>query len=358
MSSVKIVQIKCPNCGGQLNNVGPFSTTKVCGYCHKEFQVTGTMDKEMDTPDRIVTFKTSKEDFERELLAFLAKEDYAPNDIFDLTEFANVDGIYLPMYLYEGKYESSWNCSVGYSENEVVASSDGKSVKNTTVIKYRPQSGTTKSDYAFVCLAYEGEEVKEELVNYARTFNYDKHGAKAFEPKFLEGFNFMLHNLDKEATWDKWGADTIDYIAEQNSISQVPGETYKDFIYSVSTDTKHDGRLVFIPFWMVYYTYNDEQHHVIMDGTGNNGITGSTPIDWERKAAVQKWYDIAKYVKWGAWASLGFLLLHFFWYAPAAVWIAFFAIKFYAKSNERKILDENKAIRRKKLAEILDENDE
>ena len=349
MSSIQIVQIKCPNCGGELNSVGPFSSTKVCRYCHTEIQVTGTMSKDMAVPERIILFRTNKEDFEREVLKFLVKEDYAPNDIFELAQFKDVEGIYLPMYLYEGKYECSWNCSVGYYENEVVASSDGKSVRNTKVLKYRPQSGTTKSNYAFVCLAYEGKDVKKELVDYARTFVYDSISAREFNESYLAGYNFMLHNLDKENTWSKYGISTIKYIAEQNSRNQIPGEKYKDFRCSISTDEKHNGRLVFLPFWIVYYQYNNEEHYAIMDGTGNTGLMGSVPVDSARKKAVDLWHDIAKYSKWAAIASLILILARVNIIVPIIFWLIHFGLKFYAKFNQKSIIEKNMKIRQQKF---------
>lgn len=353
MSSIQIKQIKCPECGGQANSIGLFSSSKKCVYCHTEFVVTGTMEKEMEVPERILPFNTNREDFEKEVLTLFAQEPYAPNDIFDFAAFKDIDGVFLPMYLYEGKYECSWNCSVGYYENEVVASSDGKSVKNKQVLRYRPQSGTTKRDFAIVCAAYEGEEIKPELIEYARALYYDRDAAKSFDEKYLEDYDFVLHNLDKEYTWDKYGINSVEYIAEQDSLEQVPGDTYKDFRCSVSTDEKHKGRLVFLPFWMVYYDYNNEQHYVIMDGTGKSGLTGSTPIDEERVKAVNKWHDLAKYVKWGAWASL-IAILWWVWGIPLVAWLAYFSIKFYAKFNENKIIKENKKIRETKLKEILD----
>ncbi|MFK5890456.1 MAG: hypothetical protein QM486_06975 [Flavobacteriaceae bacterium] len=351
MSSIQIQQIKCPECGGQLNSVGPFSPLKTCAYCHSEFQVTGTMEKEMETPDRIIVFKTNKDDFEKEVLTLLAEEDYAPNDIFETAAFKDVEGIYLPMYLFEGKYECSWNCSVGYAENEVRATYDGKGVKDVEVIKYRPQSGTTKSNYAIVCVAYEGQEIKPELIEYTRSYFYDKNAAKAFDGTDLEGYNFVLHNLDKELTWDKYGTSSIEYLSEQKSLEQIPGDNYKDFTCSLSTDEKNDGRLVFLPFWMVYYDYKDEHHYAIMDGTGDSGITGSTPVDLDRYNAVQKWHKIAKYVKWAAFASLILILKSI--YFPIIVWAAFGGLKGYAIYNEKMILNANKKIREDKLAEIL-----
>jgi hypothetical protein len=351
MSKIQIQQIKCPECGGQLNSVGPFSPLKTCAYCHSEFQVTGTMDKEMETPDRMIVFKTTKDDFEREVLNMMATEDYAPNDIFESSAFKDVEGIYLPMYLYEGKYECSWNCSVGYYENEVRANSKGDGVKNVEVLKYRPQSGTTKSNYAVVCAAYEGKEIKPELIEYARAFEYDKLSAVKFDEKYLEGYNFVLHNLDKELTWDKYGNSSIEYLAEQKSQEQIPGECYKDFICSTSTDEKSDGRLVFLPFWMVYYEYKGDNYYVIMDGTGNSGITGTYPIDQERVKAVEKWHKISKYFKWAGFAS--FLAILTTVWIPIIVWAAFGGSKIYARVNEKRIISANKQIREQKLAQLL-----
>lgn len=358
MSSVKITQIKCPNCGSQINSVNAFSQTRTCAYCKTEFNITGTMDKEMETPERIIPFMTVKDDFESSVLNFIVNDPLTPDDIFDMISFDDTEGVYLPMFLYEGKYECTWNCSVGYQGSEVCVEKDlsGKTyINNKKVIQYTPMSGSNKGNFAFVCTAYEGNEVKPELSEYARTLTYSAEYAKAFEPQILEDQNFLLHNLDKETIWSKFGNGAVKLIAENESIKSVPGDTFKDFRASVVAEPSHTGRLVFVPFWSIYYNYKGEKYFALMNGINKNSVTGSVPVDIERQNKIKKLEKRPKKVLIAAFISL---ITMFFSPALSALifcmlLLAFGIVKLRCNSKIQKIKEKSLILRHSRLNAIL-----
>ncbi len=341
MSSFSLQQVECPKCHGTLNATKPFSGIRTCAYCHTEFEVTGNMSKQTDSPERLVPFHVTKDQFEQAAFEALINADYTPQNIFELTSFDDIEGIYMPMFLYEGKFDASWSCQIGQYENEVRVSGD--TIKNKQVLRYRPHSGTTKGNYAFLCLAYEGPEARPELVDYSRTYVYNAHLSKAFDANDLDGYNFLIHNLDKETTWSRFGESTLKYQGERECERQIPGEHWKDLRCNISAEPKHDGRLAFVPFWMVYYKYDNENHYIIMDGTGTNGPVGSTPVDHDRVKAVESPYKIAKMIGWGALAL--FVILWFTvnfsvgFYTGLVLLLGFFGMKIYAGMNKKKIIN-------------------
>ena len=63
---------------------------------------------------------------------------------------------------------------------------DGTKVKNKTVKRFAPQSGTSQGNFAFLCLAYEGKDIPEELRSFSAQFPYNTMASKEFDPKLLD----------------------------------------------------------------------------------------------------------------------------------------------------------------------------
>ena len=232
----------------------------------------------------------------------MVERDYVPTDIFNCINPDNVIKAYLPMFLYEGQYQSSWSCKVAYEATEVRATSDGKGVKNKTVKKYAPQTGTSQGNFAFLCLAYEGKDIPEELRTFSTQFPYNTMASKEYDPNLLgldaEDSPMTLPlDADTDLIWNKYGDSLVNQMASDNAKQQLSGEDIKDFRASNSYNLKHNGRFVLAPFWFVYYTYNNEKHYFIMDGLGENTAM-TTPIDQEEVAFVNGKERIKTIVSW------------------------------------------------------------
>lgn len=300
--SLELQQVICPSCKQVITSFSPFAAEVECPYCHnKAFNPLITA-KKIPVPERLIVFKTNENDFEQALISNLVERDYVPTDIFNCINPDNVIKAYLPMFLYEGQYQSSWSCKVAYEATEVRATSDGKGVKNQTVKKYAPQTGTSQGNFAFLCLAYEGKDIPEELRTFSTQFPYNTMASKEYDPNLLgldaEDSPMTLPlDADTDLIWNKYGDSLVNQMASDNAKQQLSGEDIKDFRASNSYNLKHNGRFVLAPFWFVYYTYNNEKHYFIMDGLGENTAM-TTPIDQEEVAFVNGKERIKTIVSW------------------------------------------------------------
>ena len=300
--SLELQQVICPSCKQVITSFSPFAAEVECPYCHnKAFNPLITA-KKIPVPERLIVFKTNENDFERALISNLVERDYVPTDIFNCINPDNVIKAYLPLFLYEGQYQSSWSCKVAYEATEVRATSDGKGVKNKTVKKYAPQTGTSQGNFAFLCLAYEGKDIPEELRTFSTQFPYNTMASKEYDPNLLgldaEDSPMTLPlDADTDLIWNKYGDSLVNQMASDNAKQQLSGEDIKDFRASNSYNLKHNGRFVLAPFWFVYYTYNNEKHYFIMDGLGENTAM-TTPIDQEEVAFVNGKERIKTIVSW------------------------------------------------------------
>lgn len=314
--SLELQQVICSSCKQVITSFSPFAAEVECPYCHnKAFNPLITA-KKIPVPERLIVFKTNENDFEQALISNLVERDYVPTDIFNCINPDNVIKAYLPMFLYEGQYQSSWSCKVAYEATEVRATSDGKGVKNKTVKKYAPQTGTSQGNFAFLCLAYEGKDIPEELRTFSTQFPYNTMASKEYDPNLLgldaEDSPMTLPlDADTDLIWNKYGDSLVNQMASDNAKQQLSGEDIKDFRASNSYNLKHNGRFVLAPFWFVYYTYNNEKHYFIMDGLGENTAM-TTPVNQEEVAFVNGKERIKTIVSW-LWplAILMWFLLNF-----------------------------------------------
>lgn len=115
--TIELQQVICPSCRQVINSFNPFEALVECPYCHnKAFNPLITA-KKVPVPERIITFTTTEADFEKEMVRQLVETDYTPTDIFSAISPGNVIRAYMPMFLFEGKYNSTWTCSVGRSKD-------------------------------------------------------------------------------------------------------------------------------------------------------------------------------------------------------------------------------------------------
>lgn len=300
--SLELQQVICPSCKQVITSFSPFAAEVECPYCHnKAFNPLITA-KTIPVPERLIVFQTKENDFEQALISNLVERDYVPTDIFNCINSDNVIKAYLPMFLYEGQYQSSWSCKVAYEATEVRATSDGKGVTNKTVKKYAPQTGTSQGNFAFLCLAYEGKDIPEELRTFSTQFPYNTMASKEYDPNLLgldaEDSPMTLPlDADTDLIWNKYGDSLVNQMASDNAKQQLSGEDIKDFRASNSYNLKHNGRFVLAPFWFVYYTYNNEKHYFIMDGLGENTAM-TTPVNQEEVAFVNGKERIKTIVSW------------------------------------------------------------
>ena len=360
MAVLELQQVKCPNCGANITSFSAFQAEVECPYCHQKAFNPLIVSKQVPIPERLIRFNTSEEDFSKSLVNSLVEQDYVPTDIFSCINPGNVIKAYLPMFLYEGKYQASWSCSVGYETTELRASSDGTKVKNKTVKKYQPASGTSSGNFAFLCLAYKGDDIPAELKNFTFTFPYSMRDSKEYDPSLLglendKELQTLAMNTDPELVWDEYGEELVNQLAEESAQQQVHGQDIKDFRVSSSYDLKTNGRYVLVPFWFVYYMYKGEKHYFLMDGLGKHNAL-STPVNKEEVEEVKKHEKIKKWVSYGWILSIALLFA-----INLTVAIGYLVVWFIGKLITNKmmnnkiagILASSKEIRRAEAARLL-----
>jgi len=275
---LKLYNLECDSCGSTLARANIFEIQIKCPYCGTLNEVAGVLIQEVAMPERMILFQKTETDFKNAICNYFIKKDYVVNDIFEKIQMKNATPIYLPMFLYEGKYEANYSYSV--SALDVIRRGANYNLQREM------HDGVVKNRYAFLCLAYDGPEIAPELAAWTKTFSYDPVTAKVFDTAKLKNILTLPHNIDKEATWHTWGREVIERQAARDASKQLAYNGSVLQITLLDYDEKHEGRLILVPFWFVHYMYSNQKHYVMYDGLGRD-IRASIPLDKERIKLVE-----------------------------------------------------------------------
>lgn len=283
MATLELQQVKCPNCGAPITSFNEFKTQIECPYCHATLRNPSAIavQKSMKQPERIIPFTTKEEDFGQHLVEGLIHRNYVPTDVFDNLHAEDTIKAYLPMFLFEGKYEASWSGQVTESYED-----NGSTKKRSRYV-----NGNAFGNFSFICLAYDGNDIPEELKSFVATFPYSIDSTRIYDPTIIQNdpdknLTTLPVNVDPEILWRRdCEAKAID-IAD-NGILQQTGSDVKNLQRTVAIDLTKRGALVLVPFWFVYYNYQQNKYYFMMDGSGKQEQLIS-PEDMDEKKEVKK----------------------------------------------------------------------
>ena len=348
-TTLRLQQVICPSCKRPINTFNPNKLMTECPYCHSKMVNPLVKPKDVPVPDRIIPFTTNEQSFENALTNALINQDYVPTNIFEAISTGDVIQAYLPMYLFEGTYNASWSCESSYMDQKVKVGSNSVSTKD--VKKWRPQNGNAAGNFAFLCLANEGNEIPDELRQFTSLFPYDVMMSKEYADGMIdfndENMMTLERNADETLVWQKHGKDMVEETAKNAALNQIGNQEIRNFRASSSFNLTTKGKYVYAPFWFVYYNYAGGQFHFLMDGIGQR-TEYSYPVNQEEVDFVKGKEKIKSWVTW-LW-PLALLLWYVFNFTTAFVYLIIWLIgKFVVnKMMDKQIqehLDNSKAQR-------------
>lgn len=349
-------KISCKNCGGELI-FSPGTQLSTCNFCGSEFDIENSSDTKIKSVDKILPFSTTDDEFEIAALIWLSEGELTPDDILEGSLFNNQVGVYLPMWLFDGRYDGSWSASSGYEriEEYIGKSFDGKKLetKTRTVTDWRPSNGSCKGDFQFLATASSESSIPANVKAFSHNVEVTHNNLKDFKTEYTQGFSMIELELDPDNCWNLFGKIQAEYFVERLTEKRIPGDKYKDFyvdaVYDLNKKTS-----CYVPFWLRNYKYKDDGFHLYMDGTNTLRIDGERPVDKERSNVLK---EIDKKVSNGCLITglLGMIGAVILQETDAAPWVfGFFLIigfwNWYTQDEDkRRILKESKNIRQEKL---------
>ena len=287
-----------------------------CLKRYSRFEIKNSVEKSVIIPEGIVPFSVSKKDYESSVLEYLSEGDYTPVDILESSVFSSVNGIYLPVWYYAGKYKGNWSASSGYDyiEEYQVRENNKWVTKSRVVTDWRPSSGNCDGD--LLVTGYAAGERKSELVVFTWGTVLKKIKIKPFDSKYTIGFNLMEFELDEHESWYEYGEEAADHYVRSQVYPRIPGDHYKD-LHIEAVYEKEKPIRIYYPVWITYYKYNGQEYYVWMDGNNPSRIFGSKPEDANIKSKSEFFLKIFKY-----------------WWIVVAVWVLWGFIAYFSLPSE------------------------
>jgi hypothetical protein len=348
-------KISCKNCGGELI-FSPGTQLSTCNFCGSEFDIENSSDTKIKSVDKILPFSTTDDEFEIAALIWLSEGELTPDDILEGSLFNNQVGVYLPMWLFDGRYDGSWSASSGYDriEEYIGKSFDGKKLetKTRTVTDWRPSNGSCKGDFQFLATASSESSIPANVKAFSHNVEVTHNNLKDFKTEYTQGFSMIELELDPDNCWNLFGKIQAEYFVERLTKKRIPGDKYKDFyvdaVYDLNKKTS-----CYVPFWLRNYKYKDDGFHLYMDGTNTLRLDGERPVDYERRNVLKE-IDKSRNIGCGIFVGIAIVILQLSdpdIYGPLFWVIAVIAGIFYYNQEQKKktIIKESLVIRKEKL---------
>lgn len=282
---------QCRNCGAEIEYQAG-SQSLVCPYCNTLNEIKKPEDELPTEVDLIIPLSINQKDLENQVYIFLAKDNYAPDDIIQSAIFLKRECLYVPAYIFRIDYQAEWTASFGYDRKEPYTdykTINGRSQAYTayrTVTDWRPVNGTDAN--TFEVSIYAGtnltslaltpaEMIPAIIANGERT---------AFNPDFMQGVTSESFAIPEKLAFDSLSEEineNIDYNVKQHA----QGDRQKDWHWTLSHIESSTGTLL-VPICNAVFDYKGTNYSYWCDGIGNaNIVADKLPVDSNRKRNVQ-----------------------------------------------------------------------
>lgn len=263
---IEIDEYTCPNCGAKIVTDANTVATH-CVYCGNTTIMKNRLQGEFK-PDKLIPFKTTKEEAIEEFKKNVKKRWFAPSEFHNENNIEKITGVYIPFWLYDSRMTG--NIQARTTKTRCWSSGD---YDYTETSKFRcMRSG----ELEIQDLPVDGStKFEDEIMDSIEPYNYQEF--KTFNRSYLSGFFAEKYDLNKDEVYDR---------AKQRMENTIVNElksTIKGYD-SVTIDNSNinisNGEVEYalLPVWMLNIKFNEKMYTFAMNGQTKK-VVGSVPID-------------------------------------------------------------------------------
>lgn len=258
-------QYNCPSCGAVLVTDAT-TTASVCAYCGSPVvlsdKLTGTQ-----RPDYVIPFKIDKETAKKALKSFYKGKILLPKTFTADSNFEDIQGIYVPFWLYSCKVDCSYSFDATRSRHYVEGDYDVTETMHYLVVR----EGKTQ----FSKIPVDGSsKMEDSYMDAIEPFDYSL--LTAFQTDYLPGYAAM--------TYDETASD-----CSQRANTRIMNTTTDAIRATCSYESlvQRSGRILttdntveyaLMPVWMLTTKWKGKQYRFAMNGQSGR-LIGDLPID-------------------------------------------------------------------------------
>ena len=250
----------CSNCGAELMTDANTAVMR-CPYCGNSTVAPSQFEGEL-RPEMIIPFGFTKEQLITNYKAYYQKRFLVPRSFINNNEIEEIQGVYVPFWLYSGKAE----IDAQYEGREETEKNDTKTIKFYDV----KRKGTL--DFENIP-ADASKRMPDDLMDSIEPYNFE--GVKKFSITYLPGF--LAERYDVTAEEDRKRTDervrnTISSKARSTADYDQLDTKYEDI--DVSYDKE---KYAMLPVWYFTSKWGDKNYSFAMNGqTGK--LIGDLPV--------------------------------------------------------------------------------
>ena len=284
-------KLTCTNCHADIVYNADTQIPK-CSFCGCRLENNNSTIDKFDTADYILPFNVSKERSRYYMMKWLAQGDYTPIDMMDASLFDDLNGVFLPTYLFSGMYGGNWSASSGYYESQTYSEWNPKTERNVsksrTVTDWTPSSGEYGGGYSIYGLAI--NTTNPEIEACINQTDFDQDDLKTFKARRIEGYGVVEYTITEKNIWTVKGKEELSKIVEEDVASRIPGDKYADVNFDLEYD--RESHKVYLPFWTLLYKRDGLAYYFCMDGTNPLNVKGIYPVDKKLKNKAERYKKV------------------------------------------------------------------
>ena len=228
-------------------------------------------------PEKIVKFTSSKSDFCNLLISNLIDEQFVVSKTFESLVLKDIVKAYVPIYQYQGDYQSNWNRSYlvsKYTPESKLTPTGTLMSKNELVMEKSDfeidsQDGIDKGNFSITVSGYRGENIPSELNIFISNAKFDSALIESFsEDKLKSDTSVQVYasNCDEKKVWEDIGKQKLnDHVKEK-----IEKNFKRSCINSLETEANINSiACLLAPFWFVNYVFDGKKYFFTMDGTSS-----------------------------------------------------------------------------------------
>jgi DNA-directed RNA polymerase subunit RPC12/RpoP len=258
-----VSQFDCTECGAIVNVAANEQTAK-CIFCGSVKVLAREASGAPITPKAIVPFKLDKKQAGARFNKWITGLWFRPNDLKKLAKVQNMDGVYIPYWVFDTAVQSRWTAESGYryTETEWYRDLDGKSQRREVEkIRWETSYGDRK-DYINGYLICASKGLPPDLIEKLKSFDINK--LVPYQPGFLAGWQAESYVIDLLPAWTKAQQEIIN-SQEVRCSSDVPGDEQRHL--SVRNNFSNVSfKHVLLPVWISTYRYGGKPYQFLVNG--------------------------------------------------------------------------------------------
>lgn len=298
--------VQCPNCGASFEVANPRKSAQ-CPYCGSMVD-TPKPASSQDNPEtssdqcKYLPFKVSEDEAVGIMMQQLINTEGVPTDVFNGIENITVNRYRLPMFLYEGNLDVSWTAqSVVWKERKYTDKNGNR--RTESYKEYYPISGNGYGGINLLFLAHEGNDIPEQLRDFASDIDYSDTLERAFmteeewEEKNADSVISIEENVTERQIWKSDQCNSrLNETARLIAHNQISGE-YVDLRTSWNANYHRFERMM-RGFYFISFEYQGVRYECSVDAL--DGMVCNMNVPEGESPCNESALKSKRYTKW-AW---------------------------------------------------------